>query len=629
MMNNDFIVKCNEESGQIESISLFGSEMLEQTPLSELLVNDVPLKLRAVQAEPSPECGPLNMTMKGERFVNQFSGWGLVLTRHMGSGSRVKLKHSCFGINYWLRREQADATCPCPGPGGPVVEAPLFLDTLSLLNLNWRFWGEDTHMIFPSLHSIGPTDEFGHVGYDNDTPENCKRFMQNVWRRLYPGVMAIHGGVYYNKKTGEWLAVTCRDSHISYILNIENAGRGVSYDFKFHSEIKMNELIRLPEIKIYYGKTQEEMHSWMADYITHYYEEPPEWAVKTAWSRGLVWDNQPTWAEQADFWLENLKKRQCNGVSYSLVTDRPIDSGTAPKSYKPDPNHGTVGEFKEMCLKLKENGIPLLIWMSHSGIMPGAAGVDDDWFVRGIDGQMNASWGNRSCGMFTINPGHPGYIEYTKKWISFYIEECGAKGIFMDCLGWAFPPDFAHRDFMRYPADTNVMVIKFMNEIYAHIKKCDSEAILLGEGTTLEAPVNIFSIHANPIRAVDGMGPRDFILSLNKYGKKKMVIDQAPDYMVSAGLLRTCDDERYTEYNKYLTDIIRSGRRFEHAPVNLSVLDNLIVVPLCDEEVCVNPQTLARRIDSLTEVITGRVIKPGADGSFNDVEFGIYKITNS
>ena len=74
---------------------------------------------------------------------------------------------------------------------------------------------------------------------------NDDEAMQNVWRRMYPGSMAIHGGLFYNEQTGHWLAITCRRPHVGYILNIENAGRGVGYDFTLHAPFNIGDSLRM------------------------------------------------------------------------------------------------------------------------------------------------------------------------------------------------------------------------------------------------------------------------------------------------------------------------------------------------------------------------------------------------
>ena len=639
-MSQDFAVTCDDKTGRVRSVKLYGKELLEkEAPCkSELLVNGLPLKTRLYQ--PADAKAPLEQQarLKGERFIDHFAGWGLVVARSMGT--RPGMKHPCFGIQYKIRREQADLTdLPCPGPGGPVIEAPLHVDSFTLLNWNWKFWGDDTRMLFHSAHSSGPYDEFGHVGYEHDTPEKCKQFMQNVWRRIYPGVMTIHGGVFYNAKTGHWLAITCRRPQVGYILNIESAGRGVAYDFTLHAPFNLGDALTMPEIKIHFGKTKEEMWSFMADYVTFYYRDAPEWLFKTLWGEGLAWNNKPTWTEQADYYERRLASGELSGIGYCLVTNRPVLSGTTPLGYEPDPNHGTIEEFKAMCRRITAQGAPLLIWLSHSGLMyRGGADIDDDWFIRGIDGRICAAWGNADNPEIAHpNPGHPGYIEYTKKWIRFYMQECGAKGFFLDCLGWAFPPDFTPRPFMRYPGDTNRMVIKFMEEIAACVKECDPEGVFFGEGTTFDAPVDLASVNFNPVRSVDGMGPRDFLLALNRYASKRIVLDQGAEFSAAAGYVSMLTGAGMEAKNRYMARLLQEqgGRRaFTPLPGDLAVLEsaNLLVVPAlrghASREKYPAFQLPApwRKVKTLVDEVDGHKVARGRDGQFRDVPPGVYRM---
>ncbi len=632
--------KINKKSSKVESIKLYGKELLNKSPdgQQELYVNGHPLKTREYTDPVSGTDTESGYRLKGEHFVDHFSGWGLVINRQIGE--RPGLKFNCVGVNYLIRRELADMTdLPCPGPGGPVNEAPLYVDSFGLMNWDWKFWGDDTRMIFPSSHSQGPCDEFGHIGYEHDTPAKCKNFIRNVCRRTYPGTMVIHGGVFYNAKTGHWLAITCRRAHVGYCLNIEKAGEGVGYDFLLHAPFNIGDSLRMPEIKIYYGKTKEEMMNWMGWYTTFYYKEPPEWVYKRLWVDGLAWDNQPTWTEQADYWEKQLDTGQFNAIAHSLVTNRPIKSGTLPLGYEPDPNHGTREEFKAMCHRLRDHDIPLITWMSHSGLCPGAQDIDDDWFIRGIDGRFTAGWGSVDGGMIMCNPGHPGYIEYTKKWIHFYIVECGCKGIFFDCLGWIFPPDFKPRSFMRYPADTNLLAIRFQQEMYDYIKECDPEAIMLGEGVSLDGPVNIFSVVGNPIRAIDGMGPRDFLLNLNKYAPKKMVVFQGGWNIPSSGMCKTNFQTFSREHNKFLLALLKEkgGRdAFSYVIGDVSIIDNLLFFPQPEDAPPHTEFFPARdkiklpkpwdKVKTLKGKFHNKIIKKDKKGMFTGLVPGIYEM---
>ena len=633
------VIHENPETGLIDSVTLYGEELLASGGAPELLVNQLPLTLRpypgSVQSPLNPEAGT---RLKGERFTDHFSGYGLVLNRHIGH--RNGMKFHCTGVRYLIRRELADYdTLPCPGPGGPANEAPCWIDSLGLLNWNWKFWGDKTRMIFPSSHTQGPCDEFGHVGYEHDTPARCKQFLQNVWRRTYPSTMTIHGGMFYNVETGHWLAITCRRPHVGYRLNLENAGDGVSYDFLLHAMFGIGETLRLPEIKIYYGRTREEMYEFLGYYTTFYVEEAPDWVYKKLWIPGTNWDNKPTWSEQADYWEREFDRGSFSAIAINLVTNRPIKSGTLPIGYEPDPNHGPISEFKKMCHRMRDRGIPMLIWMSHSGLVPGSPDIDDDWFIRGIDGQYSAGWGNRDGGMVMCNPGHPGYIAYTKKWVKFYIQECGCKGIFFDCLGWVFPPDYRPRSFMRFPADTNLLTIRFQTELYNYIKELDPEAVMMGEGASLDAPVDIFSIVGNPVRAIDGMGPRDYLLWLNRYAPKRMTIPGGGLLAPGGGMCEVQVGAFPQELHRFMVKLLaeKGGKRaFEVLNGDISILDNLLFFPRQGEMPPNTPFFPQRDFVKLPERYAGvtrlvgkfhdQVIERGPDGYFRGLTPGIYEM---
>jgi hypothetical protein len=633
-----FQLTCSPATGQVTSFQLYGVELLnpEQPAAGELRLNGLPFPMRPA-LRPEQDRGPLETRarLRGERFVNHYTGAGLTVTR--GIGTRAKLPCPAIGIQYALQRETAELSYPCPGPGGPVLEAPLHVDTLTLLNWNWRFWGEDTRMVFPNAYSCGPDAENGHVGYEHDTPERAKAFMGHVFRRHYPGGMVLHGALFYNIRTGHWLAITCRRPHLGYILNIADAGRGVCFDFTFHATLPLGTAFRMPEIVLHFGETRAEMERWLADFATFYSPEPPAWACRTLWGPGIAWNNEATWRAQGEAWERQLDSGPCNGIWINLVTQRAMHCGTSPTGYGPDPVHGSRDEFRAACRRLADRGVPLIIWMSHSGLVPGALDVDDDWFVRGIDNRMVASWGSADAdSMFFVNPGHPGYRAYTRKWIEFYLRECGAKGIFFDCLGHPIPPDFRPRPFQRYPGETPVHAIPFTDEMYASIKACDPDALLVGEGACLDAPVDLFSVVSNPRRGIDGFGPRDFLLSLGRHGGRRLSVYHELAWFPASGY--ACADMRPAsrEHNRLLLHLLqeRGGRdAFSWIPgTDLSVLDDLLFVPAHPHQDLrhrLEPERFPAPWDGLRELreeIAGTRLRAGADGAFHDVPPGFYRM---
>ena len=192
---------------------------------------------------------------------------------------------------------------------------------------------------------------------------------------------------------------------------------------------------------------------------------------------------------------------------------------------------------------------------------------------------------------------------------------------------------------MRYPADSNLMTIRFQTEIYNYIKECDPEAVMLGEGVSLDAPVNVFSIGGNPVRAIDGMGPRDFFLNLNRYAPKRLVIDQGGSNLPAGGMCGIGLGEFPPEHHRFLLKLLeeRGGpRAFTHLTGDLSILDNL---PFFPKQSHTPPNTeffpardcftLPAPWDDVVRLrgkFNGSVIEKGDDGCFRKVVAGVYEM---
>ena len=117
---NGFEWVCDPASGQVRSVKLFGRELLDtKSPApGELMLNGLPFAMR-----PAPRAGqasqPMeeNARLRGERFVNHFTGAGLVMDRVIGT--RPKLLHRSVGVAYNLAREQAELPGYQEKPGWP------------------------------------------------------------------------------------------------------------------------------------------------------------------------------------------------------------------------------------------------------------------------------------------------------------------------------------------------------------------------------------------------------------------------------------------------------------------------------------------------------------------------------
>jgi hypothetical protein len=201
-------------------------------------------------------------------------------------------------------------------------------------------------------------------------------------------------------------------------------------------------------------------------------------------------------------------------------------------------------------------------------------------------------------------------------------------GIYFDCYGFSIPPDFTPRSFMRYPGQTALMTVRFMEEVFRFAKKCNPEALIWGEGVSLEGPVHGFSMNANPCRSIDGMGPRDFLLHLNQFSPKRIALDQGPSLHPASGYSK--EEPGKDDWNKYLTTLLKTkGRRdaFEPLPGDMSLCGDILVVPPGGKGGVVSLKKL-NGVERLVEATSGAVITI-ENANTAPIPPGIYRLESS
>lgn len=643
------------ETGGVTQLLLYGRELLERgdSAETEIAVNDLPLRVRSDAAEMKRRLGdkandvPPEALERGgpgamfaERFVNQYTGWGLEVTRHMGVSPHLRQLTVCYHVH----RGKTQPTCPIPGPGGPPIEGRMYVDTISVPRWRWKMWGDATRMVHLSLHSSGPDGQFGHIGYNRGPVADVKHYMGNIWRRQYPGVMAVHGAVYYDESSGNWLALTCRRPQVGYFLDLDHAGLGLSYNFTLHDDFRLDQALLLPEITISWGRTQPEMEQFIRDYTTKHWHPVPEWNGRTAWFGQGLWSPYSSWRQ---YWAGAEKVIDAGAASglgpYQMIHNWSRSMhGTSPLGYEPDPTMGPREEFEKGALRMKERGVPMGMWMSHSGLAPGRD-IDDDWFIRGVDDNWTVSWGSqRNPSLVLINLGHPGFIAYTKKWLKYYIE-LGYRWFFFDCGGWAMSPDFRPRSFMRFPGDTGLMAVRHYDEIVPYAESLDPGVIISGEGFSSDFPIHVFSINTNPVHSTDGLGPRDYVLSLNKLPGKRIVVDQAGRFVPASGVCCLGGESEWpkglpleegfdwvanNKMYKAITKFVKEHGIYHgtHLRGDISIIDEHIFFPgHYDGKPVALPVEYAR-CTKIVHAVTGHQIERSAAGTFIAPEPGMYEM---
>lgn len=661
-------IAADEQSGGIASFRLYGEELLAQgpRPLSDLMLNGEPLDLRVTphtwnNIGDYPSAGDPVNEMHASRFLSHYTGFSLDVTRSLRA---VRSDQVC--LTYTVQRTKIRTLPDCPGPGWGAIEAPLHVTSLTMPCLPWKLFGEATHMVALNTGSAGPRN---HLGYENGPVANVKAVVNTLFRRQYSGVMGFPGAVFYDPKSGHWLAISCRRPNIAYNLNHEAAARGVAFDFLPMGEMKMHQTVQLPLVRFHAGRTRAEMDTFLATFMSQYYEEPADWFHRTTWFEMAAGaETFDTWKHMHQAALQLTAAGGVSGLFFTLHARNLAFGGTSPNSSGPCLALGPRGDFEAMIRDLKERGIRTMVWMSSCGLNPQGDG-DDDWFIRGVDGDWLTSWGlPHQPHIVYINHLHPGYQAYVKRWLEYYLGELGIDSVFFDCAGFCYPFDFAPRPFMRYPSDVMLGNVRFFDFVRETARRIRPDAVVMTEGHCFDAFANATSLNNVPAEA-DGIGQRDRVLAFRHQGGKRfcvrsgmeadlgsgyVVIEPGANYHIAPDNsgLDLAEYERIGSdpFNILLTQLVR-----EHGcrdAVNLpcgggvSLLKDLLFVPQPRHDTAspaalvpvargavktdgirvALPASAGSTPSRLRNLLGGRDVQPENDGTFLCSERGIYRI---
>lgn len=536
--SDDLVVAADEITGAVRSFRLFGEELLDtESNSSDVSVNGSPLTTTVapptwthINSYPQNAIGSELNEMHGCRFFTHYTGFGLDVTRAMRQAG-PGLAH----LTYTVQRTKIRTLYPEPGAGWGALEAPLHLETLGFPGWQWKLWGEATQMMVLSTGSAGPPQ---HVGYDHGSVANVKQAANTWFRRHYSGDMGLPGALFHNPQTGHWLAITCRRPHIAYNINHEAAGQAISFDFLPLGELALNQTVQLPSVAFHYGRDEESRQRFLATFLSAFYEEPAEWFFRTTWMDvSLNPELFDSWQE-ADKAMEALTENGAvSGLMFVGHERNLAYGGTSPNSYGPAMTLGTRNDFEAMARRLKQKGVRLLMWMSSCGVNP-QSDTDSDWYIRGADGDWLPAWGlPHQPHIVYVNQLHPGYLAHVEKWIRYYLLDLDFDGFLFDCAAFPYPPDYKPREWMAYPSDTMLGNIRFFDFVRELVRKIKPDAAIVTEGACLDAFSNALFMGSNEPSEADGMGQREFLMSLRKHGGARFLLKAPQEGDLAAGLV--------------------------------------------------------------------------------------------
>ncbi|MDO9541665.1 MAG: alpha-amylase family protein, partial [Kiritimatiellia bacterium] len=306
----------------------------------------------------------------------------------------------------------------------------------------------------------------------------------------------------------DYLLIYCQRPQVGYQATYTMSG--MFYEFLYFTQFLPGQNIHLPSVTIEWGRGLEDAHRRIAGLFRHY-EEPAEWWYHTTWAHMEFPDFR-----EAVGPLEILAEAGLNGI-WITGHSRPRGYyGTSPESYQPDALLGGEKAYAKLMKRADELGFRKMVWFSGCGFLEGKD-YKPSWGIRGVDGRHWVAWGNTyQEHIVGCNPLDPSWQDYTLKWILRYIEDYGIDGIFLDCGAFCFPPDFGEKQYQKYPSQSLVGYIDFLDRIHAEARRRKKDFVMFLEGAHSDLSANAFTIVADR-PSYTGRSGLDFIESLRRY----------------------------------------------------------------------------------------------------------------
>lgn len=622
----------DEQSGQLLRVfdRVLEMEVIAFRPGHEFEVNKLPLPMTLVNQDDNPRDPAWQCNLRAVRHPSIGCAQGFDLFRQVVVGSVCKPggNHinppNSLHVRYHLDRSQVNRYVdPVPHSAGQrPIQMPLWLDTLGVLCARTDWFGPDTRMLQCAIGGAGPK---AHVGLEDGKVADVVPVLWNMYRRANPGNQMASGAVYYHAD-GRWLWITSQRPSVGMHWDYETDA--LKAQFQYHAQLGPAEIVYTPEVSLYWGRggRPEIMARLNENFIG--YEEPPDWSYHTTWFWLHWWHYRPRGYEDM---IEHAKvlNGELGLTGFGLTSHdlRPGSWDCGPSGLRPSPHVGGDAGLRKLGEAVKAMGGHMYAHFSYLGLQQPSLDLRDHWCVRGEDGRPYESFHIGSYDMYhAVNYNHPEVQAYYLEWVRRYITDYHVDGLFWDCGGAPFPPDFTpaeKRPFQRFPSENMVGGIRFMEKVMQLGRACSPDFFMWHECISQDLPGTGYA---------SGTDNEPFLFELNRYGRKRLVyrchstynlyggfpnISPGSDTQVSGPV--TCDTYRTIArdpMNRWLVTFIREHgvRQAVGVAPGIAFCDgHLVVDPWKNNCDVVIPEHVAtpRR---LTNVLSGEVLNPMRSG---------------
>ncbi len=623
----DLRISYDENTGQILNIfdKRLEMEVISFKPGHEVEINKIPLPVQLVHIDDNGKDPAWQCMLRSITHPSIGGAQGFDVFRQVVIGSACKPwgNHinppQSLSIRYRLDRMrvmhyEAEENMSA---GARPLQMPLWLDTAGALCAKTDWFGPETRMIQSSLGGCGPRS---HVSHEEGPVSEVVPHLWNHYRRAHPGVQMVPGAI-YTHPDGRWLWITAQRPTVGMHWDFEIDA--CKAQFQFHARLQPAEIIHLPEVTLFWGKSgREEMLARLNENFIAY-EEPGDWFFHTTW----FWLHWWQYRERGlDDMVEHIKylhgELGLTGFGITTHDVRPGSWDCAASSLRPTPHHGGAEGMRKVGKTVRELGGKMFVWMPFLGMAPPSSDIKYDWAIKGEDGRPYESFSVGSFDMYHgMNFNHPEVQDYFLGWIRRYIEEFYVEGVFWDCGGSPLPPDFSEpstRPWQKYPSETMIGSYRFMERVLAEARRWSPDFFMWCEVMGMDLPANGYSTHT---------GQEEFLFEIIRAGRKRLVYRSTSRYNLHGGYATVCPGsdtvfpspvsiETYRPMakdpmNKWLVRFVRENGIREALPLNrrASLCAGHVVVDPTTEPIAVTLPLWADKVERVTDVLSGTTVR--------------------
>lgn len=486
-------IQTDPATGQLLRIAdpALDLDILRFAPGAEVLVNGVAPRILAVGSESG---GAEHQTTLDCAFARAYlAGQRCSLRRYLtlgGDGLHAGRPHSLH-LRYELRRlPWGDYRDDLDEVWGAPLEAPLTVDTLTVLSATTPWFGPATRLRAIAIGGSGPRE---HVSLEDGPVAEAVRWLQTSFRTAFPGQQTVPGALWYHPDDERWVWLFVRRPQTGGRFRF--AADRLATEFAYFRPLRVHDELVTPEISLHWGRGLDQADRVLAEQFDQF-TEPPDWWYRTCW----FWLH-PMWQPGGSFRhaaeAVRILTGECGVSGFGIGGHEIPPSGrdVDVRSLRPSPVLGGEDDFRHLTGTIRELGGHSYTWFTRTALYP-AGDCREAWLVRGEDGRPIRLEPAIESGVRVnlLSNADPGCRDYLRHMVHHYLTQLGLTGLFWDSGAQPMPPDFVPRPGLDHPGQAMVAPLQFYDEIYRLGRSLSPDFFMWFEGISTELRSNAYAV---------------------------------------------------------------------------------------------------------------------------------------